>query len=257
MTTEQPQIPPDEAETAIEVHRAPERPHMGFLAVDTPEDMMTVAARMATLLSDMIRKRGLISKISGREYVQCEGWTCLAAMMGVTPHEITNLENDDGSYTATIELRSTDGRTISRASAECGRDEQRWMEMPPYARRSMAQTRATGKACRLAFSWIMVMAGYAPTPAEEMSHDSEPFRPDRAAGGENPKCPECQFELKRGKKRNEDAFEWYCWRAKGGCGKRYDEDEQTGVPIFSAATVPSDVPDDQIPFDSSPVMRRG
>ena len=38
----------------------------------------------------------------------------------------------------------------------------------PAARRSMAQTRATGKACRLAFSWIMALAGYEPTPAEEL-----------------------------------------------------------------------------------------
>jgi hypothetical protein len=33
----------------------------------------------------------------------------------------------------------------------------------------MAQTRATGKACRLAFSWIMSLAGYEVTPAEEMT----------------------------------------------------------------------------------------
>jgi hypothetical protein len=33
----------------------------------------------------------------------------------------------------------------------------------------MAQTRATGKACRLAFSWIMLLAGYEVTPAEEMT----------------------------------------------------------------------------------------
>ena len=32
----------------------------------------------------------------------------------------------------------------------------------------MAQTRATGKACRLAFSWIMGLAGYATTPYEEV-----------------------------------------------------------------------------------------
>ena len=43
-----------------------------------------------------------------------------------------------------------------------------WSTRPRYARRSMAQTRATGKACRLAFSWIMALAGYEPTPAEEM-----------------------------------------------------------------------------------------
>jgi hypothetical protein len=32
----------------------------------------------------------------------------------------------------------------------------------------MATTRATGKACRLAFSWVMVLAGYEATPSEEM-----------------------------------------------------------------------------------------
>jgi hypothetical protein len=32
----------------------------------------------------------------------------------------------------------------------------------------MAVTRATGKAYRLAFSWIMNLAGYEVTPAEEM-----------------------------------------------------------------------------------------
>ena len=32
----------------------------------------------------------------------------------------------------------------------------------------MAITRATGKAFRLSFSWIMKLAGFQPTPAEEM-----------------------------------------------------------------------------------------
>ena len=33
---------------------------------------------------------------------------------------------------------------------------------------SMAQTRALGKAYRMALGWIMKMAGYEATPAEEM-----------------------------------------------------------------------------------------
>ncbi len=40
----------------------------------------------------------------------------------------------------------------------------------------MAITRATGKACRLAFSWIMTLAGYDPTPAEELVDDQAPKR---------------------------------------------------------------------------------
>lgn len=35
-------------------------------------------------------------------------------------------------------------------------------------------TRATGKACRLAFSWIMRLAGYEATPAEEMPQPELP-----------------------------------------------------------------------------------
>jgi hypothetical protein len=69
----------------------------------------------------------------------------------------------------------SDQAVISRASAECGSSDELdkygkpvWSNRPRYARRSMAQTRATGKACRLAFSWIMSLAGYEVTPAEEM-----------------------------------------------------------------------------------------
>ncbi len=59
------------------------------------------------------------------------------------------------------------GQVLTRASAECGHDNP-WKQRPHYARRSMAQTRATGKACRLAFSWIMSLAGYSATPYEEV-----------------------------------------------------------------------------------------
>jgi hypothetical protein len=47
-------------------------------------------------------------------------------------------------------------------------DENLWAKRPTYARRSMAITRATGKAFRLGFSWVITLAGYNPTPAEEM-----------------------------------------------------------------------------------------
>ena len=38
----------------------------------------------------------------------------------------------------------------------------------------MAETRATGKAMRVALSWVMALAGYEATPAEEMP--AEPFQ---------------------------------------------------------------------------------
>jgi len=77
--------------------------------------------------------------------------------------------HEDGTYEATVSLiRVNDGAVIGRGSAICGMDEDTWATRPNYARRSMAITRATGKAYRLGFSWIMTLAGYEPTPAEEM-----------------------------------------------------------------------------------------
>jgi hypothetical protein len=48
---------------------------------------------------------------------------------------------------------------------------------PLFQLRSMAQTRAEAKALKQVFSWVVVLAGYKPTPAEEMTgheFDGEP-----------------------------------------------------------------------------------
>lgn len=140
---------------------------LGVLQAATPAALVHGAKEMAGELARVIRSQSLATRIQGREYVQVEGWTTLATMLGVTAREVQTTEAD-GIYTAVVELvRMADGAVISRASAECG-EEKPWNTRPRYARRSMAQTRATGKACRLAFSWVMRLAGYEPTPAEEM-----------------------------------------------------------------------------------------
>ena len=50
----------------------------------------------------------------------------------------------------------------------CMDDESKWSDKPLFQLRSMAQTRAQAKALRNVLAWVVVMAGYAPTPAEEM-----------------------------------------------------------------------------------------
>lgn len=152
---------------------------LGTLSASTGAGLLEAAASLATPLKQLIDSRGLASNISGRPYVKCEGWTAMAAMLGITPHEVA-VEENDGIYTAVVELRRLkDGQAIARASAECGSPDEldrhgkpMWASRPRYARRSMALTRATAKACRLAFSWIIVLAGYEATPAEEMPRDA-------------------------------------------------------------------------------------
>jgi hypothetical protein len=148
---------------------------LGTLSAATPGALVTCAAELAAELANVINKQGLSTQIKGRKHVNVEGWTTLGIMLGCVAREVQTTEAD-GIYTATVELvRMSDGACISRASAECGSPDELdkygkpiWSARPRYARRSMAQTRATGKACRLAFSWIMSLAGYEVTPAEEM-----------------------------------------------------------------------------------------
>lgn len=154
---------------------------LGTLQASTPSALVSGAAEMAHELAAVIDKQKLFTVIQGRKFVGVEGWTTLATMLGVTAREVSTTQ-EDGVYVAVVELvRMSDQAVISRASAECG-DEKPWNTRPKYARRSMAQTRATGKACRLAFSWIMSLAGYEVTPAEEMTplEESEPVRPESA-----------------------------------------------------------------------------
>lgn len=83
------------------------------------------------------------------------------------------------AYKAIVMLkRAGDGQKVSQAEAFCSNLEESKMKNDEYAINSMAQTRATGKAFRIAFSWIMAMAGYEATPAEEMPADGFESHPE-------------------------------------------------------------------------------
>lgn len=140
------------------------------LAPAGPAEIVEQATAEANVLARVINAQKLFSTISGRRYVRIEGWTTLSAMRGCLPREVEVMEAGDGRYIAVVELvRVTDGVILTRASAECGGPEEAtWQGRPPYARRSMAITRATAKACRVAFSWVMALSGFETTPAEEM-----------------------------------------------------------------------------------------
>ena len=50
--------------------------------------------------------------------------------------------------------------------------------VPLFQLKSMAQTRANAKALKNRFAWIVVLAGYSATPAEEMTTHDDPPAPD-------------------------------------------------------------------------------
>lgn len=144
-----------------------------------PREIVARASAQAQVLADVIRSRRLAVQIGGKEYVRVEGWTLLGVMLGVSPVcEWTRPM--DGGWEARVVARTLDGREVGAAEAMCSRDEPRWADQPEFALRSMAQTRATAKALRLPLGFVMALAGYETTPAEEMETAAEP----------GPVCPE-------------------------------------------------------------------
>ncbi len=153
---------------------------LGTIAVTTPSELIASATAIAKELSNIVNDRKLYTNISGKKYVRVEGWSTMGAMLGVLPREKSIVEHDNGDFEATVELiRASDGCIIGQGSAIVGSDEQSWSTRPRYARRSMALTRATGKAFRLGFSWIMSLAGYEVTPAEEIEALEGEFREEQ------------------------------------------------------------------------------
>jgi len=169
-----------------EIVKVDETVRIGTIQVACPGDVIQRATELAAPLAKLINDKKLYSLIKGKKYVRVEGWSTLGAMIGVLPRTVSSSEiRDSGIFEAVVELiRVNDGAVIGRGIAECGADDEVdknnkpvWANRPRYARRSMAITRATGKAYRLGFAWIMKLAGYEGTPAEEM-------RPTEAIEGE-------------------------------------------------------------------------
>lgn len=80
---------------------------------------------------------------------------------------IREVEVEEIKYVAEARLRTINNVELSRAQAICSNLETGKVDKPEYVIASMAQTRSTGKVFRLAFSWIVKMAGFEPLAAEE------------------------------------------------------------------------------------------
>ena len=153
--------------------------HGTLFRTDDPAEMLRRASVMAEQLAAVVRKQKLTSNISGKEHVRVEGWTLLGSMLGVFPVCEWTKETVNG-WEARVEARTLSGQVVGAAEAQCDRSESAWKNRDGYVLRSMAQTRATSKALRQPLGFVMQLAGFDPTPAEEMPRDSAPV--DKQAG---------------------------------------------------------------------------
>lgn len=135
--------------------------------------MLVNAAFVAGELKSIIKTNGLTKRIGEKDYVLVEAWqtACRIQNENTFTQIIADMKDEttgDCVIHARAWIENNEGKVIARADGYCSTGEPRWAKQPYYARASMAQTRALGKVIRTRHAWIMVMAGYEPTPAEEM-----------------------------------------------------------------------------------------
>ncbi|RLE74481.1 MAG: hypothetical protein DRJ44_07385 [Thermoprotei archaeon] len=126
------------------------------------------AVEISRALTDVIERCKLYVRIAGKKYVTVEGWQTLGALLKCRAIIKRTTKLDNG-WEAEAEIRNFAGELLGTGVARCTRDESKWKDREDYALLSMAQTRAIGKAYRNNFAWILRLAGYEGTPAEEVS----------------------------------------------------------------------------------------
>lgn len=166
----QPEIIPEE--TAIE--------QVKILSYDMsqtvdPEIKLEQATKAAKLLKHAMLQKKKPFILNDEIYPELEDWEMCGQFFGCTAVIISDkytTEYGAVGFEAIASIRRIrDGNEVGRATAMCLMDEERWGGKPLYAIRSMAQTRACSKAFRLVFAWILVLAGYKPTPADEITQE--------------------------------------------------------------------------------------
>lgn len=145
-----------------------------LFGTDDPVAVVERASTIATALADVIRTRKLFKHIGQSDHVFVEGWTLLGSMLGVFAEVEWSRPVENGWESRAV-ARTLAGRTVGAAESMCSRSEAKWRTSDDYAIRSMAQTRAVSKALRLPLGFIMELAGYSATPADEMP-DKQPGR---------------------------------------------------------------------------------
>jgi hypothetical protein len=179
----------------------------GLSLLGDPQKMLDQAKKVADVLMKLVKEQELYQKIGDREHLYVEAWETCAHFYGISAKivevrpiidEITGAAGFEAIADA---LRMSDGQVISSGRGMCLNNEDNWntrpkyeyeqgkrvqtgtVRVPTYQLASMAQTRAIGKVLRNVLAFVVALAGYATTPAEEMTGDEQSSR-DREPGRE-------------------------------------------------------------------------
>jgi hypothetical protein len=187
---------------------------MGMAMARPPEVVLAEAHKAAVALQGVIKGKKNPVVFNKEQYIESDDWQLLGRFYGLTAKIVSTTPVDYGGVrgfearAVVVDVRN--GIEVSAAEAMCLNDEEKWsarakyewqdeldadgkkvwdaaakrykgkrvqvgtVAVPMFQLRSMAQTRACAKALRNVLAWVVVLAGYKPTVAEEMTGDEEP-----------------------------------------------------------------------------------
>ena len=114
---------------------------------------------------------GQTIEIQGKKYIQSPGWAMMANAFGFVVSGGEVKKEGEGFVAKAYLKRVDNGVVVAEAEGFCDRTEPRWKSAPEYAVRSMAQTRAASKVCKMALASCVPLMGVknlSVTPAEEV-----------------------------------------------------------------------------------------
>ena len=146
-------------------------------------------AEWATALMAVVEEKKLYKMVGDKKYLYAEAWQLICHFAQVSPRmgqpRPVHMDGELVAWEVPLDLVDRNGMVVGGAVASCGLDafptrgKEGWDKH--RAAQSSAGTWALSKAARLKYSVVAVLAGYASTPAEEMtpSHDAQAKEPER------------------------------------------------------------------------------
>ncbi|NBW16695.1 MAG: hypothetical protein EBR82_52830, partial [Caulobacteraceae bacterium] len=98
-------------------------------------------------------------EVCGQRYIKNPGWLIMAGAAGYVVSGGEVKREGEGFIAKAYLRRSDNGVIVAEAEGFCSKDEKRWKHADEYAVRSMAQTRAASKVCKMALAACVPLMG--------------------------------------------------------------------------------------------------
>lgn len=146
------------------------------VSVEQFDAELTSASNKAKILAKVVDQEKLAIQLKKNSplYLKAEAWLFIGKGYGYTPKsEVTELYHDDrGKCTgakASATILDMNGVVVGGAESFCFASEQGKGDQVASQLAGMAQTRAISRALKQLLSWVVILAGYSPTPWDEIA----------------------------------------------------------------------------------------